>query len=62
MDFILQRYQSVITVFFADGKLQFLQVPLLTIDGLQLVQCNAIVRYLARRAGMDGDTPEEKAR
>ena len=62
MDFIFKKISVCYNRFFADGKLQFLQVPLLTIDGLQLVQCNAIVRYLARRAGMDGDTPEEKAR
>ncbi|XP_077995650.1 glutathione S-transferase alpha-4-like [Glandiceps talaboti] len=45
-----------------DGCLMFMQVPLLTIDGLQLVQSQAICRYLARKHGMDGKTPEEKGR
>ncbi|XP_070572817.1 glutathione S-transferase A4-like [Ptychodera flava] len=45
-----------------DGKLTFMQLPLLEIDGLCLVQSRSIVRYLARKHGMDGKTPEEKAR
>ncbi|XP_077996154.1 glutathione S-transferase alpha I-like [Glandiceps talaboti] len=45
-----------------DGCLIFNEVPLLKIDGLQLVQSQAICRYLARKHGMDGKTPEEKAR
>ena len=39
-----------------------MELPLLNIDELELTQANAIVRYLARKANMDGDTPEDKAR
>ncbi|XP_070572824.1 glutathione S-transferase alpha-4-like [Ptychodera flava] len=39
-----------------------MQVPLLEIDGLNLVQSRCIVRYLARKNGMDGKTLEEKTR
>lgn len=35
----------------AAGKLPFGQVPLLEIDGLQLVQSHTILRYLGRRQG-----------
>ncbi|XP_077996503.1 glutathione S-transferase alpha-4-like [Glandiceps talaboti] len=45
-----------------DGCIMFMQVPLLTIDGMQLVQSQAICRYIARKHGMDGKSPEEKAR
>ena len=36
------------------GQLAFNQVPLLQLDGLNLVQSGATVRYLARRGQMDG--------
>ena len=32
----------------------FLQVPMLEIDGLNIVQCDAILRYLARKNNMLG--------
>ena len=38
----------------ASGKLPFDQMPLLEIDGLNLSQSSAMVRYLARRAGLYG--------
>lgn len=43
-----------------DGKLLFNQVPLLEIDGLNLVQGQAMMRYLSRRGGLDGKTDAEK--
>lgn len=43
-----------------DDMLLFNQVPLLEIDGLRLVQAQAIVRYLSRRGGLDGKTDFEK--
>jgi glutathione S-transferase len=43
-----------------DDMLLFNQVPLLEIDGLRLVQGQAIVRYLARKGGLDGKTDVEK--
>eukprot|EP00656_Telonema_subtile_P026637 TRINITY_DN2861_c0_g1_i5.p1 TRINITY_DN2861_c0_g1~~TRINITY_DN2861_c0_g1_i5.p1 ORF type:complete len:222 (+),score=60.02 TRINITY_DN2861_c0_g1_i5:181-846(+) len=43
------------------GKLLYRQLPLLEIDGLNLVQSNAMVRYVSRRSGLDGSTPAEAA-
>ena len=40
----------------ATGKLPFDQMPLLGIDGLNLSQSSAMIRYLARRGGLYGDT------
>jgi len=37
------------------GCLQFEQVPLVQIDGLNLIQSGAIVRYLGNRFGLYGD-------
>ncbi|KNC48585.1 glutathione S-transferase [Thecamonas trahens ATCC 50062] len=41
------------------GRLLFGQLPLLEIDGLNLVQSMAMVRYLARRGHLYGATPED---
>ncbi|VDI61727.1 glutathione S-transferase [Mytilus galloprovincialis] len=41
------------------GKLLYNQVPLLEIDGLELVQTGAIVRYLARKYNMYGSNDQE---
>jgi glutathione S-transferase len=41
----------------ADGRLLFGQVPMLEIDGLELVQSQAIIRYLARKHSLSGSTP-----
>lgn len=38
----------------ASGKLPFDQMPLLEIDGLNLSQSSAMIRYLARRGGLYG--------
>lgn len=40
----------------ATGKLPFDQMPLLEIDDLNLSQSSAMIRYLARRGGLYGDT------
>jgi glutathione S-transferase len=46
----------------ADGVLAFDQVPLLQIDGLNLVQKMAVVRYLARKHGLYGGDEVEAVR
>ena len=40
----------------ATGKLPFDQMPLLEIDGLNLSQSSAMIRYLARRGGYYGES------
>jgi glutathione S-transferase len=45
----------------ADGALLFGQVPLLQIDGLNIVQSQAIVRYLAHKHGLCGASAAERA-
>ena len=40
----------------ASGKLPFDQLPLLEIDGLRISQTTALVRYLARRGDLYGDS------
>lgn len=42
------------------GQLPFGQLPLLQIDGLELVQSQAIIRYLARRANLTGNDAQEE--
>ena len=44
-----------------NGFLEFNQVPLLRIDGMNIVQTQAIVRYLARKHGLYGKTAKEDA-
>jgi len=44
------------------NELLFGQLPLLRIDGLKLVQSGAIVRYVARKAGLLGSNNSETAR
>ena len=46
----------------ASGALAFDQLPLLRIDGLNLVQKMACVRYLARKHGLYGGGAAEAAR
>lgn len=40
-------------------QLPFGQLPLLQIDGFEIVQSQAMVRYLAKRGGIDGKNVEE---
>ena len=44
----------------ATGKLPFDQMPLLEIDGKNLSQSSAMIRYLARRGGFYGDSDEDR--
>eukprot|EP00802_Teleaulax_amphioxeia_P026956 Tamp_28151.p1 GENE.Tamp_28151~~Tamp_28151.p1 ORF type:complete len:260 (+),score=46.35 Tamp_28151:77-781(+) len=46
----------------SSGKLLYNQVPMLEIDGLCIVQCEAILRYLARKNDMLGADLAESAR
>jgi len=43
------------------GKLAFDQVPLLEVDGFQMVQSISIGRYLARKYGLYGNSAQEAA-
>ena len=43
----------------ASGKLPFDQMPLLEIDGLNLSQSSAMIRYLARKGDLYGDTDHD---
>ncbi len=43
----------------ASGKLPFDQMPLLEIDGLNLSQSSAMIRYLARRGGFYGQNDRD---
>eukprot|EP00930_Biecheleria_cincta_P073661 TRINITY_DN6093_c0_g1_i1.p1 TRINITY_DN6093_c0_g1~~TRINITY_DN6093_c0_g1_i1.p1 ORF type:complete len:281 (+),score=57.35 TRINITY_DN6093_c0_g1_i1:51-893(+) len=43
------------------GKLLFGQLPLLEIDGLRLVQSQAMLRYVAQRGNLWGSNPGESA-
>ncbi|XP_033107062.1 glutathione S-transferase Yc-like [Anneissia japonica] len=45
-----------------DGLLMFGQVPLLQIDGLNIVQSRAIIQYLANKFDMAGKTAADKAK
>ena len=47
---------EALTALRATGKLPFDQMPLLEIDGNNLSQSSAMIRYLARRGGYYGDT------
>ena len=44
----------------SSGQLPFGQLPLLQIDGVEIVQSQAIVRYLARRANLTGKDAREE--
>ena len=44
----------------ATGKLPFDQMPLLEIDGLNLSQSTAMIRYLARRGDFYGDSDDDR--
>jgi len=44
------------------AELLFQQLPMIRIDGMDLVQSGAIARYLARKAHLYGDTDMEAAK
>ncbi|CAG5126737.1 unnamed protein product [Candidula unifasciata] len=43
-----------------EGRLLFHQIPLLEIDGKNIVQVNAIVHYIAKKAGLYGKNLDEE--
>ncbi|CAI5441898.1 unnamed protein product [Caenorhabditis angaria] len=43
------------------SKTPFGQIPVLSVDGFEIPQSSAILRYLARKYGFVGQTPEEEA-
>ena len=57
----LQKNRSHSNHIFVDGDLLFNQVPLLKIDGMNLVQTNAILNYVATKTGLNGKDAKEKA-
>ncbi|XP_076819404.1 glutathione S-transferase 3-like [Clavelina lepadiformis] len=58
--FITSREQYLKMV--ADDLFLYQQVPMLEIDDMQLVQCGAILRYLARKGNLYGDNTKEQAK
>lgn len=40
----------------------FKQIPLLEIDGLNLIGSEAVLRYVCRKGNLEGKTDEEKVR
>ena len=44
----------------ADGRLPLEQVPLLEINGKQMIQTNAITRHIARISDLDGVNEDER--
>jgi glutathione S-transferase len=45
-----------------ERQLPFGQLPLLLIDNLEIVQSNAIIRYLAKRSQLSGENVEEEVK
>lgn len=58
-DFV-ELYFLLCVCFFTAGKLMFLQLPLIEIDGLCLVESNAQANYLGHKYGMLGNTNVER--
>ncbi|CAL1529086.1 unnamed protein product [Lymnaea stagnalis] len=56
-EFVTEREQFLKLI--EDGKLLFKQMPLLEIDGKQIVQSKAIVRYLGKKTGLQGKNDDE---
>nr|XP_008509180.1 PREDICTED: glutathione S-transferase A3-like [Equus przewalskii]XP_008509181.1 PREDICTED: glutathione S-transferase A3-like [Equus przewalskii]XP_008509182.1 PREDICTED: glutathione S-transferase A3-like [Equus przewalskii] len=44
-----------------DGSLMFQQVPMVEIDGMKLVQCRAILNYIAAKYNLYGKDIKERA-
>ena len=59
---VLQTHAAFDALRQEPGKLLFRQIPLLELDGLQLVQSQAIVRYVGRRGGLQGRDAAEEAK
>lgn len=56
-EFLTEREQFLKLI--DDGKLLFNQVPLLEIDGKEIVQSGAIIRYLGKKIGLFGTNEDE---
>lgn len=48
-------------MFDVDGAMMFQQVPLIEIDGMQLVQSRAIMNYIAGKYNLYGKDLKERA-
>ena len=59
MQLLFQNHKS--PLFLPDGHLLFRAAPLLKIDGMELVQTNAILNYVLRKAGLVGKDAKEQA-
>ncbi|XP_041645432.1 glutathione S-transferase A4-like [Cheilinus undulatus] len=51
-----EQYQKLIN----DGGLMFQQLPLVKIDGMNLVQTKAILNYIAEKYNLHGNDPKER--
>ena len=61
LDILHQNNNKLIHLLILDGELMYNQVPLLKIDGMKLVQTNAILNYVATKGGLNGKDAKEKA-
>jgi glutathione S-transferase len=61
-DMIVLTERAEMLKLIEDGELQFNQLPLLKLPGvnLKLVQSRSTCRFIARNYGLDGETPEEQ--
>lgn len=60
-EYIIIYHINVIPVCIVDGALMFQQVPLVEIDGMQLVQSRAILNYIAGKYNLYGKDLKERA-
>jgi glutathione S-transferase len=57
---VVLHERSEMEALLREGRLLFRQLPLLEMDGLQIVQSQAMVRHVARAAGLAGRSAEEQ--
>jgi hypothetical protein len=57
--FVCYIYNNRLVYLLIEKKLLFLQVPLLEIDGKNLVQSSAIARYICRKGNLLGDNEDD---
>ena len=57
----MHLYSLASVTFVSDGELLFNAVPMLKVDGMNLVQTNAILNYVATKSGLNGKDAKEKA-
>ncbi|KAF0027415.1 hypothetical protein F2P81_020156 [Scophthalmus maximus] len=51
-----EQYEKLLS----DGALMFQQVPMVEIDGMQLIQTKAILHYIAQKYNLHGKDPKER--